>query len=154
MSYEQKYLKYKQKYLNLKRQLAEEMNQQGGGNQLTLDDIEHLTETPSDVAAYGYELTGGSLNNVQVSENNEEAIVTTTTLEEVSQHGGNVDSDLEVSLDSSESISENLETSEPETSVLSGGARARSRSRSRKSSESSSLSDLDSESMSSDSDSD
>ena len=148
MSYEQKYLKYKQKYLNLKRQLAEEMNQQGGGNQVTLDDIDHLSETPSDVAAYGYELTGGSLNNVQVSENNEEAIVTTTTLEEANQQGGNLDSDLEVSLDSSESISENLETSEPETSVLSGGAR------SRKSSESSSLSDLDSESMSSDSDSD
>lgn len=148
MSYEQKYLKYKQKYLNLKRQLAEEMNQQGGGNQVTLDDIDHLTETPSDVAAYGYELTGGSLNNVQVSENNEEAIVTTTTLEEANQEGGNLDSDLEVSLDSSESISENLETSEPETSVLSGGRR------SRESSESSSLSDLDSESMSSDSDSD
>lgn len=155
MSYQQKYLKYKQKYLNLKRQLAEEMNQSGGGKKVTLDDIEALSATPSDVSAYGYELTGGSLSkdlNNKLSEENVEEIATTTTLEDMT--GGNIDSDsgLDISLNSSESVSENnsvsdnLETSEPESSILSGGAR------SVKSSESSSLSDLDSTSSSSESD--
>ena len=155
MSYQQKYLKYKQKYLNLKRQLAEEINQQGGGEKVTLDDIEALSATPSDVAVYGYELTGGSINknlNNQLSEENVEEIATTTTLEDMTGGNVNSESELEISLNSSESVSENnsvsenLETSEPESSVLSGGGK------SVKSSESSSLSDLDSASSSSDSD--
>ena len=57
MDWKQKYLKYKNKYLNLK---ALKNNKQTGGS---LNNIDHLSTTPSMTETYGYRLKGGHITN-------------------------------------------------------------------------------------------
>ena len=98
MSFEHKYLKYKQKYLDLKTNLN--MSQLGGAkktkkNNLDIDDISKLTESPSDFSVFGKELNGGGGS---ISDE----IRTTTTIEDIV--GGGNDSIHEEAVETNSSI--------------------------------------------------
>jgi hypothetical protein len=101
MSYHQKYLKYKQKYLDLKNNLN--MSQLGGAkktkkNNLDIDNLSVLTESPSDFSVYGKELKGGSVFH----DANSDEIRTTTTIEDIV--GGGNDSIHEEAVETNSSI--------------------------------------------------
>jgi hypothetical protein len=64
--YQEKYLKYKTKYLALKNQMSNNIQMGGSGKKMNtssnfynINNIELLTETPSMIDVYGYELKGG-----------------------------------------------------------------------------------------------
>jgi len=63
--YENKYLKYKTKYLELKKKIlmknANSTIMTGGTNKKDIMDIEKLTETPSKLDTYGYEMINDKL---------------------------------------------------------------------------------------------
>lgn len=121
-NYMNKYLKYKTKYLNLKNSLS--VKQTGGNNKSiysnTIMEINNLTETPTFLEAYGYELEGGDHHSTTLSEKS----LDTTTQNLDSNHSASEES---VTKSEQSSVSEKLGTEESATksevsSVLTGGS--------------------------------
>jgi hypothetical protein len=113
MSYFEKYLKYKSKYLRLKQLLNNE-SQVGGGKKDILE-IDALSDTPTNLEAFGIDMedfpylpkfTGGGNeeNKEEKEENNEEK--EKKTIELKSETESTIDSDSEESKNSTVSNSE------------------------------------------------
>ena len=90
--YQKKYLKYKTKYLALKNQLVSVKNTQLGGNNklntsanfYNIHNIELLTDTPSMLDVYGYELKGGHHSVAKIA--NYKKLAQLLSDSEISQH--------------------------------------------------------------------
>jgi hypothetical protein len=107
-----KYLKYKTKYLNLKNSLS--VKQTGGNNKSIYGDaimeINNLTETPTFLEAYGYELEGGDNHSTTLSEKSLDTTTHSASNKSESDHSA---SDKSV---------ETTTTKSDQSSVLSGGS--------------------------------
>jgi hypothetical protein len=95
MDWKQKYLKYKAKYLALK---ALKNNKQTGG---TLNNVDHLSTTPTMIDTYGYTFKGGNITNQTTNYNtaNYHKLAKLLADSDVNQLAGSNDSDDDMDLE-------------------------------------------------------
>lgn len=114
-----KYLKYKTKYLNLKNSLS--VKQTGGNNKSiysnTIMEINNLTETPTFLEAYGYELEGGDHHSTTLSEKSLD-----TTTHSASDKSESASDKSESDHSASDKSVETTTTKSDQSSVLTGGS--------------------------------